>query len=144
LAGTQLDMLPVKIIPWSQYKADHPSGRVISIDTGHERPYDGNPYQNYFDNEDFIMVPIGDFGDALPKKTLGLGIKAGEQSFFVAQSSIGERFVVNTDMGKVIAIATEAGVQVVSSPMGVQTVQSFYYSFSAFHPNTVVVSESAE
>lgn len=144
LAGTQLDMLPVKIIPWSQYKTDHPDGQVISIDTGHKRPYDGNPYKNYFDNEDFIMVPIGEFGDALPKKTLGLGIKAGEQSIFVAQSSIGERFVVDTNMGKVIAIATEAGVQVVSSPLSVQTVQSFYYSFSAFHPNTVVVSESAE
>jgi len=89
-------------------------------------------------------VPIGDFGDALPKKTLGLGIKAGEQSFFVPASEIGERFVVETQLGHVIAVSTDAGVQVVNAPKGVQTVQSFYYSFSAFHPKTVVVTESAE
>ncbi|MBL4698796.1 MAG: DUF3179 domain-containing protein [Phycisphaerales bacterium] len=144
MAGTQLELLPVKIIPWSQYQADHPDGKVISIETGHDRPYDGNPYQRYFENEDFIMVPIGDFGDALPKKTLGLGIKTNDQSFFVPASSIGERFVIATDAGKVIAVSTKAGVQVISAPAGVMTVQSFYYSFSAFHPETVVVTESAE
>lgn len=144
MAGTQLELMPVKIIPWTQFKADHPDGKVISINTGHERPYDGNPYQRYFDDQDYIMVPIGSHGDALPKKTLGLGIKVGEQSFFVPSSSIGKRFVVKTDAGDVIAVSTEAGVQVVSAPIGAQTVQSFYYSFSAFHPQTVVVTESAE
>jgi hypothetical protein len=144
MAGTQLELLPVKIIPWSQYQSDHPDGMVISIDTGHDRPYDGNPYQQYFDDQDYIMVPIGAHGDELPKKTLGLGIKVGEQSFFVPASEIGVRFVVETDMGKVIAVSTKAGVQVVSAPTEAQTVQSFYYSFTAFHPQTVVVTKSAE
>ena len=144
LVGTSLDMLPVKIIPWSQYKLEHAKGKVISIDTGHDRDYTGNPYERYFSNQDYIMVPIGDFGDELPKKTLGLGIKAGDASFFVPVSEIGQRFVVRTNAGDVIAVSTEAGVQVLSAPSSVQTVQSFYYSFSAFHPNTVVVTESAE
>ena len=144
LVGTSLELLPVKIVPWSQYKSEHPDGRVISIETGHDRPYDGNPYQRYFDDQDYIMVPIGEFGDALPKKTLGLGIKANEQSFFIPIDKIGERFVVETDLGKVIAVSTDAGVQVVNAPSGVQTVQSFYYSFSAFHPKTQVITESAE
>jgi hypothetical protein len=144
MSGTQLDMLPAKIIPWSQYKLDHPDGQVISIDTGHERPYDGNPYQRYFENQDYIMVPIAEHGDALPKKTLGLGIKAGDQAFFVALETIGERFVIHTKLGKVVAKSTEAGIQVVVSPNSVQTVQSFYYSFSAFNPEAEVLTESAE
>jgi len=144
MVGTSLTLLPVRIVPWSQYRAKHPDGKVVSINTGHERPYEGNPYQGYFENEDFIMVPIAEHGDALPKKTLGLGIRAGDEAFFVAVESIGKRFVVETSMGRVIAVATDAGVQVVGSPRGVQTVQSFYYSFSAFHPQTVVLSESAE
>ena len=147
-AGTELKLLPVKIIPWSQYQTDHPKGQVISINTGHNRPYDGNPYQVYFENQDYLMVPIAYHGDTLPKKTLGLGIKANDDSFFVAVDTIGEsngnRFVVETKLGKVIAVATEAGVQVLSAPQGVQTVQSFYYSFSAFHPDTKVLTESAE
>ena len=144
LVGTALDMLPVKVVPFSQFKKQHPAGMVISNETGHNRSYDGNPYQRYFENEEYIMVPIGEFGDALPKKTLGLGVKAGEQSFFVPASSIGERFVIKTDAGDVIAVSTPAGVQVIGSPAGVQTVQSFYYSFSAFHPQTVVLTESAD
>jgi len=144
MAGTALDLLPVKIIPWSQFKSEHPEGQVISIETGHDRPYDGNPYQRYFDNQDYLMVPIASHGDALPKKTLGLGIKANDESYFVAADTIGERFVINTKLGKVVAVSTEAGVQVVSAPNEVQTVQSFYYSFSAFHPDTKVLTDSAE
>ncbi len=144
LVGTALELLPVKIIPWSQFQSEHPSGKVLNANTGHERPYDGNPYQNYFNDKDRILVPIADFGDAIPKKTLGLGIKAGEQSLFVPASKIGKRFVIETELGNVIAASTDAGVQVLIAPKGVQTVQSFYYSFSAFHPQTVVVTESAE
>jgi len=144
MAGTALDLLPVKIIPWSQFKSEHPEGQVISIDTGHDRPYDGNPYQRYFEDQDYIMVPIATHGEVLPKKTLGLGIKANNESYFVAADAIGERFVVETKLGNVIAVSTEAGIQVVSAPNDVQTVQSFYYSFSAFHPNTEVLTDSAE
>ncbi len=144
MAGTALDLLPVKIIPWSQYKSEHPNGQTISIDTGHDRPYDGNPYERYFDDQDYLMVPLASHGDTLPKKTLGLGIKASGESYFVAADTIGERFVVETKLGKVIAVSTEAGVQVISAPNAVQTVQSFYYSFSAFHPNTKVLTDSAE
>ena len=144
MVGISLDLLPVKIIPWSQYKQDHADGKVISIDTGHDRPYEGNPYERYFNDQERILVPIADFGDALPKKTLGLGIKVAQQSFFIPVSSIVDRFVINTSAGKVVVVSTDAGVQVVSAPSGVQTVQSFYYSFSAFHPDTQVITESAE
>jgi len=148
LAGTDLEHLPVKIVPWSQFKSDHPQGQVISINTGHERPYEGNPYQRYFDDQDYIMVPLATHGNALPKKTLGLGIKAtteeSDESYFVAAASVGERFVIKTKLGNVIAVSTEAGVQVISAPNSVHTVQSFYYAFSAFHPNTKVLTESAE
>jgi len=144
LAGTQLELLPVEIVPWSQYKSEHADGKVISIDTGFARPYDGNPYQRYFDDQDYIMVPVHDFGGELPKKTLGLGIKVGEQAFFVPIDKIGKRFVVETDAGKVVVVASKAGVQVVRAPKGAQTLQSFYYAFTAFHPQTKIVTESAE
>lgn len=144
MAGTDLDLLPVKIIPWSQFKSDHPEGQVISTNTGHDQRYNRNPYKNYFSDQDYLMVPLASHGDALPKKTLGLGIKANDESYFVAADAIGERFVIETKLGKVIAVSTDAGVQVVSAPSDVQTVQSFYYSFSAFHPDTKVLTDSAE
>ena len=144
LVGTVLDMLPVEIVPWSQFKAQHADGKVIDIKTGFDRPYDGNPYQRYFNDQDYITVPVHDFGGELPKKTLGLGVRIGEDVYFIPSENIGKRFVLETKAGKVIAVSTKAGVQVVSAPPQAQTLQSFYYSLSAFYPQTKVVTESAQ
>jgi hypothetical protein len=45
--GTKLDVLPSQIVAWSDFKAAHPSGDVLSRDTGHVRSYGRNPYAGY-------------------------------------------------------------------------------------------------
>lgn len=45
--GTQLVARPAAIIAWSEFKAAHPDGRVLSRDTGFRRPYGRNPYPGY-------------------------------------------------------------------------------------------------
>jgi hypothetical protein len=45
--GTQLVARPASIIAWSTFKAAHPDGRVLSRDTGYDRPYGQNPYRGY-------------------------------------------------------------------------------------------------
>ena len=47
LTGTQLVPRPAAIIAWATFKTAHPDGRVLSRDTGYERPYGQNPYQGY-------------------------------------------------------------------------------------------------
>jgi hypothetical protein len=49
LTGTQLTPRPADIIAWSQFKAAHPDGQVLSRDTGYHRPYGSNPYPGYDD-----------------------------------------------------------------------------------------------
>jgi hypothetical protein len=47
LTGTQLDLLPAPIVEWAAFRDAHPDGRVLSRETGHDRPYGRNPYVGY-------------------------------------------------------------------------------------------------
>jgi hypothetical protein len=49
LTGTQLVARPAAIIAWSTFKTAYPDGRVLSRDTGYDRPYGQNPYRGYDD-----------------------------------------------------------------------------------------------
>lgn len=140
-AGASLEFLPVRIVSKTQFAMDHPGAPVVSNDTGHERDYSGSPYTSFFENPDYLLVPVSGVGDALPLKTLGLGILAGEKAYFVSADAIGEEMTIPTGSGDVVARATEAGIDVLEAPKGVRTAQAFYYSWSAFHPRTEVIGE---
>ena len=47
LAGKKLRILPSSIIAWSDFKAAHPQGKVLSKKTGYNRRYGDNPYVGY-------------------------------------------------------------------------------------------------
>ncbi|MBS1966580.1 MAG: DUF3179 domain-containing protein [Chloroflexi bacterium SZAS-1] len=49
LTGTQLVFRPAAIIAWSDFKAAHSSGTVLSRETGYQRAYGQNPYPGYDD-----------------------------------------------------------------------------------------------
>ncbi len=47
LAGGQLTPVSAPTVSWSTFKSSHPDGRVLSRDTGYDRPYGRNPYARY-------------------------------------------------------------------------------------------------
>jgi hypothetical protein len=47
LTGTTLVARPAAILSWAIFKTAHPDGRVLSRDTGYDRPYGQNPYTGY-------------------------------------------------------------------------------------------------
>ncbi len=49
LSGSRLVRVPASLVSWSDFKASHPDGRVLSRDTGYARPYGRNPYPGYDD-----------------------------------------------------------------------------------------------
>ena len=55
LVGTTLDFVPAGIVAYSDFKAAAPDGRVLSLQTGHERPYGGNPYVGYDTGSPFLF-----------------------------------------------------------------------------------------
>ena len=140
LTGTTLDMLPVEVVSLAQFKAENPKAQIVSNETGHERNYGESPYESYF-TQDVIIVPVKSIGDALPRKTLGVGVALDDQAWFVPEDRCRNGYTLTTPAGDVLLTSDEAGVSVTSAPEGVRTAQTFYYSWSAFYPDTQVIGE---
>jgi hypothetical protein len=64
--GTQLARVPMQIIALSEFAERWPDGRVLSRDTGHNRPYGTNPYTGY-DSAERPFLFRGDTGGPLPQ-----------------------------------------------------------------------------
>jgi hypothetical protein len=64
--GTRLERVPMQIVALSEFAARWPDGRVLSRDTGHDRPYGTNPYTGY-DSAESPFLFRGDTGGPLPQ-----------------------------------------------------------------------------
>ncbi|RJP33576.1 MAG: DUF3179 domain-containing protein [Phycisphaerales bacterium] len=144
-AGTALNMLPVRVVTLAAFRKAHAGARIVSKDTGFDRDYEHSPYATYFAQEG-LWVPVAGIGSALPRKTRGVGIAVGDAqsawSWFVPVEAIGDARTIDTPAGKVLVGTSDAGVVVWTAPPGVRTAQTFYYSWSAFYPQTRVVRSS--
>jgi Protein of unknown function (DUF3179) len=47
LTGQRLERIATQLVAWADFRAGFPDGRVLSRDTGHQRPYGQNPYPLY-------------------------------------------------------------------------------------------------
>ena len=56
--GVRLRQLPVVVTDWASWLAEHPDSSVLSLETGHQRPYaDGAAYADYFNSPE-LMFPV--------------------------------------------------------------------------------------
>lgn len=142
LAGTALRTLPVEVVSFAEFRRAHPGASIVSNDTGHARDYSRSPYEAYFKDEG-LMVPVVGVGNALPRKTLGVGIACGEgaeaKAWFCPADAIQGQRTIHTPLGEVVVERNGAGVVVSRAPEGVRTAQTMYYSWSAFYPNSVTI-----
>ncbi len=95
LTGKKLTFLPASIISWQDFKDANPEGKVLSRDTGHSRPYGGNPYAGYdrVDNPPFLFD--GDLdGRLLPKERVA-AVTIGDVAAAFPFSVLEEEKVVN-------------------------------------------------
>lgn len=62
LSGTELELIPVSMVRWSDWRAAHPDGWVLSRETGFDRSYGTNPYVGYdeLSNEDTFLDQAAD------------------------------------------------------------------------------------
>jgi Protein of unknown function (DUF3179) len=146
LAGTHLSLFPVRVESFAKFQASHSKGQVLTTDTGYDRPYDRNPYESYMKDPKRVFHEFG-YGSELGPKVLGAGILAGDEAVFISVDAIAEKggsMTVKTKMGKVKIERTEAGIAATTVPDGVNVMQAFYHSWSAFHPQTSIIATKAE
>lgn len=139
-AGQSLDHLAWTITSFGDWKAEHPDGTIVSLDTGHQRNYARNPYARYFAS-DRLMFPVQPLDNRLPLKTRVVGVRLGGEAKAYPLEAItaapggqledeiaGQRVVLTAD--------GEGRAQVVEAPKDAEVVHTFWFAWAAFHPET--------
>jgi hypothetical protein len=159
LTGTELAQLPALIVSWRDFRAEHPGGRVLSRDTGHDRPYGRNPYPGYDDVDapPFFPAANSDDGRLQPKERV-VFVERGGDAVAIPFSALRERKVVRIEVGGarlivrwrggVASSLDAAGVaggrdvgapEVLENGRLVEFDQPFWFAVAAFRPDVRIV-----
>jgi Protein of unknown function (DUF3179) len=99
LAGEELDVYPVAIVSWADWRAAHPDGLVLSRATGHDRDYGRNPYPGYDDVASPAFLFDGEVDDRLAAKERVIGIERDGDAVAVRLDALTEQGVLEVDVG---------------------------------------------
>jgi hypothetical protein len=138
-AGQSLAHRPVRIVSFGEFKTRHPDGQVLSDVTGHDEDYAAavNRFDRYMAS-DRLYMPV-DHGKVLRPKTLGMGISIGDYSAFVSADAAAVTPVrLDTPAGSVVIGASDSGMQLLDAPDDALAIQTLYFAWSAFHPDSLV------
>ncbi len=99
-AGQRLRFIAAPLTSWRDFRNTYPAGRVLSRDTGYDRPYGRNPYEGY----DTRRSPIAGFFRAQPDGRLPamervVAFEEGGSVVAYAFSLLARRHVINDDVG---------------------------------------------
>lgn len=98
-AGTRLKLIPANMLSFDEWRATHPTGKVLSRDTGHSRNYGTNPYQAY-DQPRLRPFLFRDRPDPRrPPKERVVGIRVGDAARAYPWPVLAERRVVHDRLG---------------------------------------------
>jgi hypothetical protein len=97
LTGTELERIPVATIPWQQFREANPDGWVLSRETGAERDYGSNPYEQYDRPESDPFLFDGEVDRRLQPKERVVAID-GSVPVAVPLSRVAEERVVTTEL----------------------------------------------
>jgi Protein of unknown function (DUF3179) len=99
LAGQELDRYPVDIVAWGDWRDAHPTGLVLSRDTGHERDYGRNPYPGYDDIDSPAFLFEGEVDGRLAAKERVVGIERGGEAVAVRTTELADAGVLEVEVG---------------------------------------------
>jgi len=94
MTGKVLELLPLSIVSWKEFKDAFPTGKVLSKNTGYDRPYGLSPYEGY---DSFGSAPLyqGPSDDRLPALERVVAVIIGEESLAVPFSVLEKEPVVH-------------------------------------------------
>jgi hypothetical protein len=110
LAGEELDVYPVAIVAWADWREAHSDGLVLSRDTGHERDYGRNPYPGYDDIDSPAFLFDGEVDDRLAGKERVIGIERDGDAVAVRLDELTDRGVLEVEVaGTELVVWVEPG-----------------------------------
>lgn len=138
LIGTELEVLPMQLLTFSELRENHPDAQVLSRDTGYFRRYDFYPYGDYEDREDTIF-PVSVQDNRFPAKKIMYVVPWGEKSLAIPQD------ILTTDLeakveGSLVQVKVDRGE--VSVVVGDESFPGYYemwFSWATHHQGDGIV-----
>jgi hypothetical protein len=98
-SGIELKIRPVTITSWQQWQKRHPKTKVLSLNTGHHRPYEpGLPYGEYFASP-YLMFPAQTADKRLKPKDFVFALRDGTHEKAWPIAFFKDRRVINDRIG---------------------------------------------
>jgi Protein of unknown function (DUF3179) len=110
----RLDLLPVVLTTWADWREEHPDTLVLDIDTGFNRPYSpGAAYGDYFASDD-TMFPVWQRSDLLETKARIYALQIGGVPKAYPLEILAEERLVNDTLGgtPIVLVAPRGVVRV--------------------------------
>lgn len=146
-APESMHTLPVELTSWQSWRSRHPGTRVLSINTGFDRNYEIDAYQEYFESAEMpvnLTVPV-DGSWRVPNKDRVLGIWTSGLARAYPISSFAEKDgvqVIADRLGEheytVIYDPHAHSLRVDTTTDEVHWVYALYFAWYGFHPETEV------
>jgi len=103
-AGTKLERVPFDVAYWKEWKQLYPDSKILSRDTGSNRPYGVDPYGDYYTNSD-VLFPVSNKDNRLGLKEIVVGFENKGQYKAYKLQEIENKKVINDQVnGKSIAL----------------------------------------
>lgn len=103
-AGTKLERVPFDVAYWKEWKQLYPESKILSRNTGSNRPYGVDPYGDYYTNSD-VLFPVSNKDNRLGLKEIVIGFENKGQYKAYKLQEIENKKVINDQVnGKPIAL----------------------------------------
>lgn len=98
LSGQQLDIIPLDLMEWGDWKRLYPETVVLDTNTGYSRAYGVDPYGSYY-TDARIWFPISHTDDRMHPKEIIVGVEINGTYKAYRQAHVESEGIINDQVG---------------------------------------------
>ena len=136
------NLWPSRELTWSRWRELFPEGEVATFPTGTGFDYTSDPFEEYRNDPDWILLPLSEPPDnrfAWKERTLLVRVGRSYRAYPLSELAGSGASVTQTLGGVEFTVgADEDGVFTVDGPDGVQSFAVYWFACAAFHPGIEV------
>jgi len=143
--GEPLEWLPAEHTTWGAWREAYPQTTVLSLDTGHSRDYDRDPYAGYA-SDNRLYFPMAHEDARLSPKTWVAGVLIdGTPKAYPLNRLPSKKVIYDTVDGRRLQITHDAKARSVrmtdAADRPIPVVQAYWFAWAAFYPETLLYGE---
>ena len=141
MTGTKLKTLPSTVTTWKKWKKKHPNTTVLSFDTGHNRNYTHDPYENYYKEGQGMFRSFFTAGPGEEEKEIVAGVELGDSLKAYPVNIIRRKKTLTDEIGgKGITLAYDDSTDRISvetaSGEEIEPIIVYWFVWKGIHPET--------